>query len=56
MTMLGAALSTSNPSVYLLFISAVLSGAGGGAFASSMNNISYFFPKHKQGLGIIAYY
>ncbi|MCB0396476.1 MAG: NarK/NasA family nitrate transporter [Flavobacteriales bacterium] len=31
---------------------ALLSGFGGGNFASSMNNISYFFPKRIQGYGL----
>jgi NNP family nitrate/nitrite transporter-like MFS transporter len=31
---------------------ALLSGFGGGNFASSMSNISFFFPKHKQGLAL----
>jgi NNP family nitrate/nitrite transporter-like MFS transporter len=31
---------------------ALLSGFGGGNFASSMSNISFFFPKRKQGLAL----
>ncbi len=31
---------------------AALSGIGGGAFASSMSNISFFFPKRMQGLAL----
>lgn len=31
---------------------ALLSGFGGGNFASSMSNISFFFPKAKQGLAL----
>jgi NNP family nitrate/nitrite transporter-like MFS transporter len=31
---------------------AALSGLGGGAFASSMSNISFFFPKRMQGLSL----
>ncbi|MCL1600357.1 MAG: antiporter [Actinomycetia bacterium] len=31
---------------------AVLSGIGGGNFASSMSNISFFYPKRKQGLAL----
>jgi len=31
---------------------AVLSGFGGGNFASSMSNISFFFPKRKQGMAL----
>ena len=45
----GIALSDVN-SPYLLFASmALLSGFGGGNFASSMSNISFFFPKKIQG-------
>lgn len=42
---------------YIIFAAcALLSGLGGGAFSSSMSNISYFFPKKEQGtaLGINA--
>lgn len=37
-------------SVYILL--AALSGVGGGAFASSMSNISFFYPKRMQGLAL----
>jgi MFS transporter, NNP family, nitrate/nitrite transporter len=37
-------------STFVLF--AALSGFGGGAFASSMSNISFFFPKRMQGLSL----
>ncbi|REJ64804.1 MAG: NarK/NasA family nitrate transporter [Planctomycetota bacterium] len=37
-------------SVYIVL--AALSGVGGGAFASSMSNISFFFPKRMQGLSL----
>jgi nitrate/nitrite transporter NarK len=33
-------------------VGAFFSGIGGGAFASSMSNISFFFPKSKQGLAL----
>ena len=33
-------------------ILAAMSGLGGGAFASSMSNISFFFPKRMQGLSL----
>jgi len=36
--------------VYIVL--AALSGVGGGAFASSMSNISFFFPKRMQGLAL----
>ncbi len=38
---------------YLVFaVFAALSGIGGGNFASSMSNISYFFPKSHQGTAL----
>ncbi|NOY43299.1 MAG: NarK/NasA family nitrate transporter [Planctomycetes bacterium] len=37
-------------SVYILL--AAMSGVGGGAFASSMSNISFFYPKKMQGLAL----
>ena len=48
------ALALSNPNVaYLqITIAAMTSGVGGGAFASSMANISPFFPKRQQGYGL----
>ena len=33
-------------------VMAAMSGVGGGAFASSMSNISFFFPKRMQGLAL----
>jgi hypothetical protein len=36
--------------IYITF--AALSGVGGGAFASPMSNISFFFPKKMQGLAL----
>jgi len=48
----GIALSDVNTS-YILFASmALLSGFGGGNFASSMSNISFFFPKKVQGYSL----
>lgn len=51
---LGAGLALQNPDTsFLTFVVvAALSGIGGGAFASSMSNISYFFPKRMQGLSL----
>ena len=46
----GLALQDSSTSFMTLIILAALSGVGGGAFASSMSNISFFFPKRMQGL------
>ena len=47
----GVGLALQNPSTsYLTFaVLAALSGFGGGNFASSMSNISFFFPKRVQG-------
>jgi len=48
----GIALNDIN-SPYMLFAAmACLSGFGGGNFASSMSNISFFFPKKKQGYAL----
>ena len=49
-----AAIALANKDVaYLqLTIAALFSGVGGGAFASSMANISPFFPKRQQGYGL----
>lgn len=46
----GIALQNTNTTFLMLIILAALSGIGGGAFASSMSNISFFFPKRMQGL------
>ncbi len=49
-----AGFDLQNPDTpFLTFvILAALSGVGGGAFASSMSNISFFFPKMMQGLSL----
>jgi MFS transporter, NNP family, nitrate/nitrite transporter len=51
---LGAGIALQNPrtSFSLLIVLAAMSGVGGGAFASSMSNISFFFPKRVQGLAL----
>lgn len=51
---LGAGIALQNPETpfYVLVILAAMSGVGGGAFASSMSNISFFFPKRMQGLAL----
>jgi len=46
----GIALQDPNTPFSTFIILAALSGVGGGAFASSMSNISFFFPKRMQGL------
>ncbi len=48
----GIALRNPNTSFGLLILLAAMSGVGGGAFASSMSNISFFFPKRMQGLAL----
>ncbi len=48
----GIALSDINTSYITFAILATLSGFGGGNFASSMSNISYFFPKRVQGTSL----
>ncbi len=48
----GLALRDPNTSYVVFVILAALSGLGGGAFASSMSNISFFFPKRMQGLAL----
>ncbi len=51
---LGTGLALRNPNTSLLTfqILAALSGIGGGNFASSMSNISFFFPKRMQGASL----
>ncbi|MDP7032825.1 MAG: antiporter, partial [Gemmatimonadota bacterium] len=51
---LGAGIALQNPETpfYVFILLAALSGVGGGAFASSMSNISFFFPKKMQGLAL----
>ncbi|HXH61601.1 MAG TPA: nitrate/nitrite transporter [Fimbriimonadaceae bacterium] len=51
---IGAGFALKNPGTpFMTFlILAALSGIGGGAFASSMSNISFFFPKRMQGLAL----
>ncbi|MBT4138637.1 MAG: antiporter [Candidatus Latescibacteria bacterium] len=48
----GIALQDINTPYSTFVIFAALSGLGGGAFASSMSNISFFFPKRMQGLSL----
>lgn len=51
---IGAGFALRNPDTgFVTFvILATLSGVGGGAFSSSMSNISFFFPKRMQGLSL----
>ncbi len=48
----GFALQDVNTSYITFAVLAGLSGFGGGNFASSMSNISYFFPKRVQGTSL----
>ncbi len=48
----GLALQDINTPLWVFQALALLSGLGGGNFASSMSNISFFFPKKKQGLAL----
>ena len=51
---IGAGIALQNPDtpVIIFIILSALAGVGGGAFASSMSNISFFFPKKMQGLSL----
>lgn len=49
---LGIALSSPHTPFWHFQILALLSGLGGGNFASSMSNISFFFPKKIQGYSL----
>ncbi len=48
----GIALQDKETPLWVFQILALLSGFGGGNFASSMSNISFFFPKRMQGLAL----
>ncbi len=48
----GIALQDKNTPLWVFQLLALLSGFGGGNFASSMSNISFFFPKKQQGLAL----
>lgn len=48
----GIALSDKTTPLWVFQTLALLSGFGGGNFASSMSNISFFFPKKMQGLSL----
>ena len=49
MILTASALKSSTTPFNLLLVAAWLSGSGGGAFASSMSNISFLYPKAQQG-------
>ena len=48
----GLALRDQSTPLWVFQVLALLSGFGGGNFASSMSNISFFFPKKQQGLAL----
>ncbi len=48
----GIALQNVNTPIEVYYLLALLSGFGGGNFASSMSNISFFFPKKVQGTSL----
>jgi len=48
----GLALQDPNTPLWQFQLLALLSGFGGGNFASSMSNISFFYPKKQQGLAL----
>lgn len=48
----GIALQSQETPLWIFQLLALLSGIGGGNFASSMSNISFFFPKKMQGLSL----
>lgn len=48
----GFALQSMDTPFWVFQVLALLSGFGGGNFASSMSNISFFFPKKQQGLAL----
>ena len=48
----GIALSDQNTPLWVFQLLALLSGFGGGNFASSMSNINFFFPRRMQGLAL----
>jgi NNP family nitrate/nitrite transporter-like MFS transporter len=48
----GFALLSQDTPLWVFQVLAFLSGLGGGNFASSMSNISFFYPKRMQGLSL----
>ena len=48
----GVALLSQDTPLWVFQLLALLSGFGGGNFASSMSNISFFYPKRMQGLSL----
>jgi len=52
MIMAGIVLSNPAAPFNALLAAALLSGVGGGSFASSMSNISFYYPKRLQGMAL----
>merc|ERR1711881_82436 len=52
MIAIGLAFASADVPFWMLCIIAPCCGFGGGAFASSMSGISFFFPKRKQGMAL----
>lgn len=52
MAAIGIAFSSGDVPFWVLCLAAACSGFGGGAFASSMSGISFFFPKSQQGIAL----
>lgn len=48
----GVALQNPDTPLWVFQLMALLSGIGGGNFAASMSNISFFYPKKQQGLAL----
>jgi NNP family nitrate/nitrite transporter-like MFS transporter len=48
----GLALQDQNTPFWVFQLMALLSGIGGGNFAASMSNISFFYPRKQQGLAL----
>lgn len=52
MIIAGVVLQDSDCPFNALIAASLLSGVGGGAFASSMSNISFHYPKRLQGMAL----
>ncbi|MFI7111959.1 MFS transporter [Nonomuraea sp. NPDC050227] len=50
--LLGVAVNDPGTPYWLFLVIAALAGVGGGNFASSMANITYFYPRDRQGLAL----
>ncbi|MET8862559.1 MFS transporter [Nonomuraea sp. NPDC004580] len=50
--LLGVAVNNPATPYWLFLVIAALAGLGGGNFASSMANITYFYPRDKQGVAL----